>query len=218
VTTAPVVLEDASARKFVSAPARLKNTTTRTLGEKNSNTGSLAHILSSTYGTFLKGVVAYVDVWTAEGDEAGGTFVEMLKRCGARVLVKKPTEACTHIIYKTGRPATANFVRRLDADKRPKVVGIKWVKMCAELGTWVPEDEHLVNLDAEDIFIPKKKSMQPKPMRCLGSGAIGLGEARINVPLAARHPGVRVANPRNMYAPKVGSPLKKSYVHQDENS
>jgi hypothetical protein len=136
-------------------------------------------MMSAASGTFLKGVVAYVDVYTTEGDEAGGTFVEMLKRCGAKVLVKKPTEACTHIIYKTGRPATANFVRRLDAANRPKVVGIKWVTRCAELRTWVSEEDFAVNLDSEDVFTAKKKSMQPKAVRGglggLGGGAGGLG-------------------------------------------
>jgi len=136
--------------------------------------------MSAASGTFLKGVVAYVDVYTAEGDEAGGTFVSMLKRCGARVLVKKPTEACTHIIYKSGRPSTANFVRRLDPDKRPRVVGIKWVTRCAELRTWVKEDDYAVNLDKEDVFVARKKNMQPKAVReeapggVLGGGA-GVG-------------------------------------------
>jgi len=35
--------------------------------------------------TTLKGVVAFVDVKTAEGDEAGGVFVEMLRNLGAKV-------------------------------------------------------------------------------------------------------------------------------------
>ena len=35
--------------------------------------------------TLLKGVVAYVDVKTAEGDEAGGVFVDILRSLGARV-------------------------------------------------------------------------------------------------------------------------------------
>lgn len=33
----------------------------------------------------LKNVVAYVDVKTAEGDEAGGVFVDILRSLGARV-------------------------------------------------------------------------------------------------------------------------------------
>lgn len=47
---------------------------------------SLASLCTSaSVGTFLKGVVAFVDVKTAEGDDASGVFVNMLKTCGARV-------------------------------------------------------------------------------------------------------------------------------------
>jgi 3-deoxy-D-arabino-heptulosonate 7-phosphate (DAHP) synthase class II len=35
--------------------------------------------------TILKDVVAFVDVKTAEGDEAGGVFVDILRGLGARV-------------------------------------------------------------------------------------------------------------------------------------
>lgn len=47
---------------------------------------SLASIAVGTQPcTTLKGIVAFVDVRTAEGDEAGGVFVEMLKGLGAKV-------------------------------------------------------------------------------------------------------------------------------------
>lgn len=47
---------------------------------------SLASIAADTeVCTTLKGVVAFVDVKTAEGDEAGGVFMEMLKGLGAKV-------------------------------------------------------------------------------------------------------------------------------------
>lgn len=47
---------------------------------------SLAALLCSTSGGgCLKGVVAYVDVWTAEGADSSGVFSDMLKSLGARV-------------------------------------------------------------------------------------------------------------------------------------
>lgn len=69
----------------------------------------------------------------------------------AQVLTR-PTESCTHIIYKGGKQSTAVFYRRLPEDKRPFVVGIRWVVRSKETGRRAPEDEHVVNLDEEDIF------------------------------------------------------------------
>lgn len=232
----PVTVPDERSERNCSAPARLSNTNgPRMLGEKNQNTrGTLQEMMTTAQGTFLKGVVAFVDVYTAEGDEAGGLFVEVLKRFGARVLVKRPTEQCTHIIYKTGRPSTANFVRRLQPEQRPAVVGIKWVTRCAELREWVSEDEHLVNLDTEDVFQPKKKSMQPKNVG--GGLGAGLGGSTSTAPLKMNK-SVRNGAPTRprLYArewtlpqangddtdaaAKVSSPLKKTaYVHRDNEN
>jgi hypothetical protein len=47
---------------------------------------SLAALVCSNVGEgCLKGVVAFVDVRTEDGDEANAIFVEMLKGLGARV-------------------------------------------------------------------------------------------------------------------------------------
>lgn len=218
-----------------SAPARMSNPAARKLGEKNQNTnGGLGDIKDAT-GTFLKGVVAYVDVYTAEGDDAGSTFADMLRKCGARVLVKRPTEMCTHIIYKGGRSATASFVRKLPAEKRPHVVGIKWVTRCAATRSRLPETEFLVNLDTEDVFQVRRKSMEPKslvPVKPLvynvPSGISGGLRAAL-APSAAQNQQ-RYARELILLwvheatltpaSAKISSPLKKSsYVpYDDENS
>lgn len=50
--------------------------------------GNLQNLIESDAGTgCLKGVVAYVDVRTAEGDDAGMVFAEMLRFCGAKVSI-----------------------------------------------------------------------------------------------------------------------------------
>lgn len=50
---------------------------------------SLAAILSSTCGEgCLKGVVAFVDVKTADGDDASMIFSDMLRSLGAKVSVE----------------------------------------------------------------------------------------------------------------------------------
>ncbi|WOO80186.1 uncharacterized protein LOC62_03G003697 [Vanrija pseudolonga] len=165
---------------------------------------SLASLCTSaSVGTFLKGVVAFVDVKTAEGDDASGVFVNMLKTCGARVLTR-PTESCTHIIYKGGKQSTAVFYRRLPEDKRPFVVGIRWVVRSKETGRRAPEDEHVVNLDEEDIFQIRRKSMQPKSLGAEQPSGHGLSaRMSLNVPelSATRHRSL-------LYAPKISSPLK----------
>jgi hypothetical protein len=47
---------------------------------------SLAAIVSSTSGSgCLKGVVAFVDVWTADGTDSSVIFADMLRSLGARV-------------------------------------------------------------------------------------------------------------------------------------
>ncbi|BGP18653.1 hypothetical protein JCM10213_002897 [Rhodosporidiobolus nylandii] len=86
----------------------------------------------------LRGVVAFVDVRTAEGDDSGMIFVDMLRGMGARVTTR-PSSLTTHIIYKSGRPSTLSFLRTLPPMSRPKVVGIAWVVRCAEVGQRVDE-------------------------------------------------------------------------------
>ena len=53
---------------------------------------SLAAIMHCTAGSrCLKGVVAYVDVHSSDGDDASPIFAEMLKSLGARVSEKQNT-------------------------------------------------------------------------------------------------------------------------------
>lgn len=72
----------------------------------------------------LADVVAFVDVRTAEGDDASSVFVEMLKSLGARVL-SRHTSIVTHIVFKGGRNATLERVKA--CRQRPHVVGIGWI-------------------------------------------------------------------------------------------
>lgn len=71
-------VEEASGRSLASVPGMAASSTTS--GERFQN------VMDSVTGTgCLKGVVAYVDVRTTEGDDAGTVFVEILKYCGAKV-------------------------------------------------------------------------------------------------------------------------------------
>lgn len=79
----------------------------------------------------LKNVVAFVDVRTAEGDDAGKIFVEMLRGLGAKVLGRL-VFPLTHIIFKAGRPLTIEKYM-LHPRPKPELVGIGWVVRCREM-------------------------------------------------------------------------------------
>lgn len=117
----------------------------------------------------LYGVVAFVDVRTAEGDDSGMIFVDMLKNMGARVsrtfaspsallaradrdalqVTTRPSSLTTHVIYKSGRPSTLQFVR--SCARPPRVVGIAWVVRCAEIGKKADEKAFVVVEDKKEM-------------------------------------------------------------------
>jgi hypothetical protein len=80
----------------------------------------------------LNGVIAFVDVKTADGDDAGAPFAETLKSLGAKV-VKQWTwngeeldkVGITHVIFKQGGPRTLSKVKI--AKGLVKCVGLGWI-------------------------------------------------------------------------------------------
>jgi hypothetical protein len=80
----------------------------------------------------LYGVIAFVDVKTADGDDASAPFAESLKNLGARV-VKQWTwngeelekVGITHVIFKQGGPRTLSKVKL--AKGSVKCVGLGWI-------------------------------------------------------------------------------------------
>ncbi|GMK59429.1 hypothetical protein CspeluHIS016_0800350 [Cutaneotrichosporon spelunceum] len=149
--------------------------------------------LMNTESKLFRGVTAYVDVRNEDGTDVGSSFVEMLRNGGARVLTR-PTENCTHFIYKGGRPNTAAFWRRLDAERRPHVVGLRWVVNSLKAGRLESEAEHGVDFAGEVVFQKRTKSMEPK---ALPGSKLRLG----SIPEA----------PYRAYTPKVSSPLRPMY-------
>ncbi|GAA5897517.1 BRCT domain-containing protein [Sporobolomyces salmoneus] len=172
----------------------------------------------------LNGVVAFVDVRTGEGDDSGMIFCDMLKGMGARV-TSRPSSLTTHIVYKSGKPSTLQFVR--SCVRRPKVVGIAWVVRCAELGQKVDEKPFIVveekkEVDQENSLfavgagktIPaqkRRRSMEPKALAALNSSVNSANLASSNPALKASiAASLERARLRSLqFAPKVGSPLAK---------
>ena len=80
----------------------------------------------------LAGVTAFIDVRTADGDDAGGPFAETLKSLGARVVKQwawngedVENVGITHVIFKQGGPRTLSKVKM--AKGAVKCIGLGWV-------------------------------------------------------------------------------------------
>ena len=80
----------------------------------------------------LTGVIAFVDVKTADGDDASAPFAESLKTLGARVIKQWAWNGeeldkvgITHVIFKQGGPRTLSKVKM--AKGLVKCVGLGWI-------------------------------------------------------------------------------------------
>lgn len=54
-------------------------------------------------------------------------------------VTSRPSSLTTHIVFKSGKPATLDFYRQTSLARRPHLVGIAWVVRCSELHTRVDE-------------------------------------------------------------------------------
>ncbi|GAA5907610.1 hypothetical protein JCM5296_007202 [Sporobolomyces johnsonii] len=174
----------------------------------------------------LQGVVAFVDVRTAEGDDSGMIFVDMLKGMGARVTTR-PSSLTTHIIFKAGRPATLQFARSAPPSRTPHLVGIAWVVRCVELGAKAAEGPFRV-VDEQEAdersglgvsgglglsrgvggAQKRRRSMEPKALAALNNASsIASNDPALKASIAASLERARLRTLQ--FAPKVGSPLAK---------
>ncbi|KAG9127708.1 hypothetical protein FRC07_010631 [Ceratobasidium sp. 392] len=113
----------------------------------------------------LRSCVIFVDVRTAEGEDAGSMFMDMLRDLGARV-VSKPTPSTTHFVFKSGHQSTLTKHKLYD-DPRPCLVGIGWVVECAEKRQHVNEERFAIKTDevsALDLR-ERRKSQLPHQMQ-----------------------------------------------------
>ncbi|GAA5843118.1 hypothetical protein JCM9279_001867 [Rhodotorula babjevae] len=122
----------------------------------------------------LQGVVACVDVRTAEGDDSGMVFVDLLKSMGARVTTR-PSSVTTHIVFKAGRPSTLQSYRSLSPASRPHLVGIAWVVRCAELGAHADEAPFKVEDAAAPMPGLGKENAVRDVAAATAQAALGLG-------------------------------------------
>ncbi|BGP10233.1 hypothetical protein JCM10049v2_006116 [Rhodotorula toruloides] len=176
-------LGDTSCLSTASAPASSRPATARRLSVSTSLLtaggsssfsleGSAPHA-GQRKDKALQGVVAFVDVRTAEGDDSGMIFVDMLKGLGARV-TSRPSTLTTHIIFKAGRASTIQFYRSANPSHRPHLVGIAWVVRCAEIGARVDEGPFRV----EDAVAPAPGTGKENVdvVAATAQAALGLGK------------------------------------------
>lgn len=177
---------------------------------------SLAGLLCSTSGEgCLKGVRAFVDVHTEDGADSSGVFIDMLKSLGARVF-SRPTETCTHIIYKSGKGSTLTWYRK--QEEKPHIVSVRWVMKCKEAGMRLEEVPYAVRVEEEDVFAKARKSMEPKHLFSMSmTSSTTSNPDPPTIPIIIEPARVKQARSVSLkYAPKISSPLKKAYGDENE--
>ncbi|XP_036754111.2 microcephalin isoform X3 [Manis pentadactyla] len=109
----------------------------------------------------LKDVVAYVEVWSANGTENySKTFTNQLVDMGAKVS-KTFNKQVTHVVFKDGYQSTWDKAQK----RGVKLVSVLWVEKCRTAGVHIDESlfpaahakDHLPSLIKR-----KRKCMQPK--------------------------------------------------------
>jgi len=129
----------------------------------------------------LHGVVAFIDVKTADGDDASAPFAESLRKLGARVVKQwawngeDPEKAgVTHVVFKQGGPRTLDKVKC--AKGGVKCVGLGWISRfcfsfaqlisrCEAEKVKVDEAPFMVEI-ANHHYIHKVRMPAPSEMTC----------------------------------------------------
>lgn len=106
----------------------------------------------------LNGTVFFVDVRTADGDDAGDLFIPLLEEMGAKI-VSDWDSNISHVLFKDGDSETLEKV--FATNGAVKAVNIGWVLDCERFNKWVAEDEYLVEVSrllggspARNLFAP----------------------------------------------------------------
>ncbi|XP_008053485.1 microcephalin-like [Carlito syrichta] len=111
--------------------------------------------------TFLKDVVAYVEVWSSTKTENySKTFMNQLQDMGATVS-KTFNKQVTHVVFKDGYQSTWDKAQK----RGVKLVSVLWVDKCKTAGVHI--DESLfpatnTNEQLPNLIKKRRKCMQPK--------------------------------------------------------
>ncbi|XP_020736554.2 microcephalin isoform X4 [Odocoileus virginianus] len=112
-------------------------------------------------GPVLKDVVAYVEVWSANGTENySKTFRSQLMDLGAKVS-KTFNKQVTHVVFKDGYQSTWEKAQK----RGVKLVSVLWVEKCRVAGAHIEESlfpAASTNQHLPGLLRKKRKCMQPK--------------------------------------------------------
>ncbi|KAG9077860.1 hypothetical protein FRC06_008658 [Ceratobasidium sp. 370] len=111
----------------------------------------------------LRSCVIFVDVRTAEGEDAGSLFIDMLRELGAKV-VSKPTPSTTHFVFKSGHQSTLTKHKLYD-DPQPFLVGIGWVVECVEKRERANEERFAIKTDEVSALDLRERRKSQLPHR-----------------------------------------------------
>ncbi|KAF8706781.1 hypothetical protein RHS03_04619, partial [Rhizoctonia solani] len=109
----------------------------------------------------LRSCVVCVDVRTANGEDSGNAFIEMLRLMGAKI-VSRPTPSTTHIVFKSGHQSTLTKYKLYD-DPKPFLIGIGWVVQCAERQERLDEERFRIRTDEVSALDLKKRRKAELP-------------------------------------------------------
>ncbi|XP_051272920.1 microcephalin isoform X1 [Dicentrarchus labrax] len=115
---------------------------------------------TTTSGSVLKDVVAYVDVWSSDKTaNYSKPFVQQLQEMGAQVS-KTFNKQVTHVVFNNGHPATWRKAKK-SGDVR--LVSVLWVGRCYDDGVRVDEELYPAIDETNPVLKNKKhRCMQPK--------------------------------------------------------
>lgn len=106
----------------------------------------------------LNGTVFFVDVRTANGEDAGDLFIPLLEEMGAKI-VSDWGSNISHVLFKDGDSETLEKV--FATNGTVKAINIGWVLDCERFNKWVAEDEYLIEVSrlldgspARNLFAP----------------------------------------------------------------
>ncbi|XP_069091912.1 microcephalin isoform X2 [Pleurodeles waltl] len=112
-------------------------------------------------GAILRGVVAYVEVWSSNRTENySKTFAQQLLDLGAKVS-KFFNKEVTHVVFKDGHQGTWKKATKTGV----KLVSVLWVEKCIEAGLHIDESSFPAintNDGLPQLIKKKRKCMQPK--------------------------------------------------------
>ncbi|XP_072264532.1 microcephalin isoform X2 [Pyxicephalus adspersus] len=114
-------------------------------------------------GSVLKGVTAYVEVWSSSRTENySQSFTEQLLNLGAKV-TKRLNKQVTHVVFKDGSQSTWDKAVKSGV----KLVSVLWVDKCREAAAHVDESTFPAlnpNEGLPHLIKKKRKCMQPKDL------------------------------------------------------